>query len=232
MPRDDVHRRDSHESVSRMNEFSGTVEATRERRWVRTAGIGAMIGAGAVLAGLILDNVVEFTATPGTAEYVTAWSMLAVGGLLLLVGVLAVHARYGAVDGTLGTIGAGIAGLGFLSMVVGGAWSAVYTGPVLDASTSGGLVFLGLLVATLGSLVLAIGLWRAGVAARAVAFLVAAPMVFVATFVVGEPLSAATGYDVMWLLFLLTFALGWIALGDALRADTRTVVDETVVPAT
>lgn len=215
----------------RMNERSSTVGATRGG-WVRTAGIGAMVGAGTVLAGSILDNVAEFTATPGTAEYVTTWSMLAVGALLLLVGAVAVHARYGDSYGALGAIGTGIASLGFLSMTVGGVWSAIDVAQATsDASTSGGLAFFGLLVAVVGSLVLAFGLRRAGVAGRAVALLVGAPVVLVSTFVVGETLSAATGYDVMWLLFVLTFCAGWVALGDALRAGVRTTVGETVTPA-
>ena len=213
-----------------MSVTNGTVEAKRTTRWVRTAGIGAMIGGGAVLAGSILDNVTAYTETPGTVEYVTTFSMLTVGALLLLAGAVAAHVRYGDVYGRLGLAGVGVAALGFLSMAVGGVWSAADTGPALDASTSGGLVFFGLLVAVLGSLFLGVGLRRARAATRAAAVLVAAPVVLVATFVVGETLAAAFDLDVMWLLFVLAFCAGWVALGDALRAAPETTPVETTTP--
>lgn len=212
-----------------MSEGSGTVEAKRAARWTRIAGLGAMVGAGAVLVAAILDNVTEFTATPGTVEYVTAWSMFAVGGLLLLVGALALHVRYGGDYGRLGALGTAVAGLGFLSMVVGAAWSAVSTGPVVDASASGGLVFAGLLLAVLGSFALAVGLRRSGVA-RAGTLLLVAPVLLVATFVVGEALVAVVALDALWLLFLVTFCAGWIALGDALRSGPESTVAETTAP--
>ena len=213
-----------------MSVTSGTVEAKRTTRRLRTAGIGATVGGGAVLTGSIFDNVLAYTETPGTVEYVTTFSMLAVGALLLLAGTVATHVRYGDVYGRLGLGGTVVAALGFLSMAVGGVRSAAYAGPALDASTSGGLVFLGLLVAVLGSLFIGIGLRRAREATHAATVLVAAPVVLVASFVVGETLTAALDLDVMWLLFVLTFCAGWVALGDALRAAPETTTAEPTAP--
>ncbi len=190
-----------------------------------------MVGGGAVLAGTILDNVTAFTETPATAEYVATWSMLTIGALLLLVGAAALYTRYGDIYGRLGLAGTVIAGLGFLSMTVGGLWSTLYTGPAGEATQSGGLVFFGLLVAVLGSLVFAIALRRAGLAGRAAALLIVAPVVLVATFVVGETLTALSGFDVMWLLFLVTFCTGWVALGDAIRYTSDSALEETATPA-
>ena len=214
-----------------MSEVSSIVEAKRTTRWVRAAGIGAMIGAGAVLAASIVDNVTEVTDTPATAEYVTTWAMFAVGAFLLLAGAMAIHTRYGEEYGRLGTAGTAIAGLGFLSMIVGGAWSAIDTAPTVEASTAGGFAFMGLLVAVFGSLVLAIAFRRAGVVGRAAALLIAAPVVLVAGFVVGEAISAVVSIDAMWILFLLTFCAGWIALGDALRHSPESAVAEAAAPA-
>lgn len=213
-----------------MTEFSSTVEAKRTRRWIKTAGIGAMFGGGAVLTASILDNVTELTGTPATIGYMTTWAMFAIGALLLLVGAVAVHARYGEEYGRLGIAGTTIAGLGFLSMTVGGAWSAVLTGAVGN-SPAGGLAFAGLLIAAFGSLVLAIALRRAGIAPRAVALLVAAPVAFVATFVVGEALAAIASIDALWLLFLITFFVGWVSLGDALRHSRELAAPEASTPA-
>lgn len=213
-----------------MTEFSSTVEAKRTRRWIKTAGIGAMFGGGAVLTASILDNVTELTGTPATIGYVITWAMFAIGALLLIVGAVAVHARYGEEYGRLGIAGTTIAGLGFLSMTVGGAWSAVLTGAVGN-SPAGGLAFAGLLIAAFGSLVLAIALRRAGIAPRAVALLVAAPVAFVATFVVGEALAAIASIDALWLLFLITFFVGWVSLGDALRHSRELAAPEASTPA-
>lgn len=213
-----------------MSELSGTIEAKRTERWVRTAGIGTIVGGGAVLVGSILDNVTNVTSTPATPEYVFTWSMLAVGAFLLLAGTAAAYARYGDAYGRLGLVGSLVAGLGFLSMTVGGVWNALYTGPVSDALPGGGFAFGGLLLAALGSLVLGLALRRSGVAGRAALFMIAAPVVLVATFVVGEALTALSGFDVMWLLFLTTFALGWVAFGDAVRYRANSAVDEPVAP--
>ena len=213
-----------------MNELSGTVEATRTPRWIRTAGIGAMIGSGAVLLASTLDNLTAYTTTPATAEYVTTWAMFTVGALLLLAGAAAVHTRYGDIYGRLGLAGTAIAALGFISMTVGGAWSLLYTGPAVDSSTAGGFAFVGLLVALIGSLVLAVSLRRIGMATRAVWLLIAAPVVLVATFVVGEAITALTSIDAVWILFLITFCAGWIALGDALRTSSEVTVPEPAVP--
>lgn len=212
-----------------MSELSSTVEAKRTTRWVRTAGIGTMFGSGAVLAATIVDNVTEVTSTQGTSEYVLSWAMLAIGAVLLFAGAVALYARYGQEYGRLGITGTAIAGLGFLSMTVGGMWSTVYTGPA-EASTPGGLTFAGLLLAALGSLVLAFGLRRTNVATRAATLLIVAPVVLVATFIIGETITAITSIDVMWILFLTTFCIGWIALGDALRSSPELTVAEETAP--
>ena len=212
-----------------MNTLSSTAEAKRTTRWIKTAGIGAMFGSAAVLAASILDNVTTITDTPATAEYVALWAMFALGAFLLLAGVMAVYIRYSDDYGRLGTVGTVVAGLGFLSMAVGGAWSAVTTGSTV-ASPAGGFAFAGLLVAVLGSLVLALGLRRAGVATRAAALLIAAPVVLVATFVVGEALAAVVSIDMLWILFLVTFCVGWVALGDALRHSSESTIAEATAP--
>ncbi len=199
-----------------MNAHSSIAETKRTTRWTKTAGIGAMVGSVAVLAASILDNVTAITSTPATAEYVALWAMFAVGALLLLVGAVAVYTRYSRDYGRLGTVGTALAGLGFLSMTLGGAWSVVYTGSAV-ASPAGGFAFAGLFAAVLGSLVLAIGLRRASIATRAAVLLIAAPVVLVASFVVSETLAAVVSIDVLWILFLVTFCAGWVALGDALR---------------
>lgn len=139
-----------------------------------------MVGAGAVLAASAIDNVTAITDTPATTEYVTTWAMFAIGALLLLAGAVATHTRFGDEYGRLGTTGTAISGLGFLSMAVGGAWSAIYTGPVVEASTSGAFAFMGLLIAVFGSLILVISLRRASVTTRAAALLIATPIVLVA----------------------------------------------------
>ena len=213
-----------------MNELDSTVPAERTSDWRRTAGFGVMIGAGAVLAASILDNVTGVTGTPGTAGYVTAWSMFAVGGLLLLLGAYAVHVRYGDAYGWLGLAGTAVAALGFLSVTVGGVWSLVAPGPAGEATTAGGFAFGGILLAMLGSLVLAVALHRSGLAPRAALLLIAAPVVFVATFVVGETISTVVGADAMWILFLVTFCTGWIAVGDALRSRSESPVVEPARP--
>ena len=108
----------------------------------------------------------------------------------------------------------------------------VVAAPLPEASTSGGLAFFGLLVAMVGSAILAVALRRADVAPRAVAGLLAAPVVLVASFVVGQPITDALGlgFDAVWVLFLLTFCAGWIALGDVLRYSPEETVSETVAP--
>ena len=103
-------------------------------------------------------------------------------------------------------------------MTVGSAWSIVLTGSVGE-SPAGGLAFFGLLVAALGSFVLALGLRRVDGLTRGVVLLLTAPIVFISTFVVGEALATLVNLDVLWILFLLTFCTGWIALGDTLRRD-------------
>lgn len=213
-----------------MADISSTVQAKRTTRWIRTAGIGAMIGSGAVLAATLIDNLTDITSVPATPEYVATWTMLTVGALLLLLGAIAVYARYDDEFGYVGASGTAIAGLGFLSMIVGGAWSAIYTGPANETLPGGGLVFAGLLVAMLGSLVLAFGLRRAQVATRAAMLLFAAPVVLVLTFIVGEAVTDVVNVDLMWILFLITFSTGWIALGDALRFVPEVTVTEPTTP--
>lgn len=213
-----------------MASISSTVQAKRTTRWIRTAGIGAMVGSGAVLLATLIDTLTDFTSIPATPEYVATWAMLTVGAVLLLLGAVAVYARYDDEFGYLGTSGAVIAGLGFLSMVIGGAWSAIYTGPAGETLPGGGLVFAGLLVAMLGSLVLAFGLRRAQVATRAAMLLFAAPVVLVLTFVVGEAVTNVVDFDLMWILFLVTFSTGWIALGDALRFVPEVPVAKPTTP--
>lgn len=208
-----------------MSELRSTVEAKQPTGWIRTAGIGTMLGSVAVLAAAIIDNVTEVTSAQGTIEYVVSWAMLAIGAFLLLAGTGALYARYGEDYGRLGIAGTAIAGLGFLSMTVGSVWSAVYAGPA-EASLPGGFTFAGLLLATLGSLVLGLGLRRANVVTRAAALLIAAPVVLVATFVGGETITTITNIDLMWILFLVTFCAGWVALGDALRYSPESTAAE------
>jgi hypothetical protein len=191
-----------------------------------------MVGGGAVLAMSVLDNATTYTETPGTAEFVATFSMGAVGALLLLAGAVAAHARYGDAYGRLGLLGAVVAGLGFLSMAAGGLWSYAETAPAADGLTSGGAFFLGLLVAVIGSVLLAAGLRRVPRATRAVRLFAAAPVLLVATFVVGEAVNGvlALGIDVVWLLFVAAFCAGWIALGDSLRGTPETTPVETTAP--
>ena len=206
-------------SVVKMAEIRNTIEVKRTMRWLGMAGIGAMIGGGAAFVASILDNVAGFTETSATPEYATTWAMFTIGAILLLIGAVAIHVRYAEEYGRLGAAGAALAGLGFLSMTVGSAWSIMLTGPVGESS-AGGLAFFGLLVAALGSFVLALGLRRVDGLTRGVALLLAAPVVFVSTFVVGEALADLVSLDVLWILFLLTFYTGWITLGDTLRRDS------------
>ena len=130
MLRDALYYVDSPGSVIRTSEISGTVEAKRTTRWIKTAGIGAMVGSGAVLAASIVDNVTQVTDTPATAEYVATWTTFAIGALLLLAG--AIRGRYGDEYGRPGVAGTALAGLSFLSMIVGGVWSAIDTASAVE----------------------------------------------------------------------------------------------------
>ena len=61
--------------------------------------------------------------------------------------------------------------------------------------------------------------------------LIAAPVVLVTGFVVGEAISTVVSVDVLWILFLVTFCAEWVALGDALRYSPESTVSSTVAPA-
>jgi len=213
-----------------MSKIRGTVEAKRTTRWIKTAGIGTIIGSGAVLAAAVIDNVTKITDATATAGSVTTWAMFTIGAFLLLIGAMAVYARYGEEYGSLGNVGTAIAGLGFFWMLVGGVWSAIDTSPTLEASTVNRFAFIGLLIAVLGSVILGIALRPTGVANRAATLLIAAPVVLVSIFVVSETISAVVSVDVLWLLLLLTFCAGWIALGDALRHSPESPVERAATP--
>lgn len=194
----------------------------------RTAGLAA-IGGGLLLLGAA--GMLPFypgADQAGAPGYRMFFALFTSGAILLAMGAAGSYLRYREVYGTLGVLGSALATIGALSMAVGGLLSFLYAGPVGEATSAGGFAFTGVVVALLGSALVGIALWRAGVATLAAILFVFAAAAFVLGLLAGPTVA---GVDLARLAFVLAFSLGWIGLGNDMRRGPAVDTERTATPA-
>lgn len=189
---------------------------------IRQAAIAAIVGG---VAWMVTPWVDVFAGTP--------WAVAPepVIAALMLVGVLAVHARYGGVYGRLGTAGVALTIVGFALVGIGlavGIWGYELFLGTAQPDWPGIPFLLGELGIYLGLLLLGIGLYRAEVlsTSRALIFVAALP-VAVGFIVLGSMLGSGTVADgLMGFGLTGTAGLCLVVLGYTLRSATGETTTE------
>ena len=186
--------------------------------WTRMGGLAAMVG-GALWALTPLREPVfgggRYAEHPVFRPYNAALLLIAV---LLIVGLLGLHARYRKLYGRLGTAGFGVIVVGYGLLFVGSAPAVLFTedGPLALIRTGQDLGFLGALVCGVGAILLGIGLWRSGVAPRSGALLL---IIALPVGIVGIVAVSAAGFeDVAGLPLTVLYGVAWLILGHHLRS--------------
>ena len=144
---------------------------------------------------------------------------LIVIAVLLAVGLLALHDRYGRRYGRLGTAGVIVTFVGYALVFLGSIPAVLFTQDGLLSLIRSGqdLGFLGALVSLVGALLLGIALWRTRVASRlgALLLILALPIGLVGVIL----LSAIGLEDAAGLPWTVLYGAAWVVLGDELRAQ-------------
>ena len=141
---------------------------------------------------------------------------LVVIGVLLTVGLFAVHTQYKSRYGRRGRVGVAVVLVGYALMVVGSLPAALLSPNGLRDLIMVGqdLGFLGALVAGAGAILLGSALWRASAAARLAALLliIALPIRLVGVMLI----SAAQLEDIAGLPLTVLYGSAWFVLGRQL----------------
>lgn len=197
------------------------------------AGLATIGGGVLLLSAFVVDAATgAFTVegVPASTEWLAAYALLTLGSLLLVGGLAGIAAVYRRTFGSFALAGIVAAAVGFLSVAVGAAMNFLYDGPADADTTGGGLVFLGMLVLALGSLVTGLALLRARMAHSAAGLLVVGVLAYLVGFVVGEGVVDAIGFDLTWTLFGVLTPLGWALFGNYVRRAAETVTSDRVAP--
>jgi hypothetical protein len=142
--------------------------------------------------------------------------VLLVIAVLLMVGLLALHARYKRSYGRLGTVGVVVIFIGYALLFIGSIPAVLLSADGLRGLIMAGqdLGFLGALIAGVGAIPLGIALWRVRVASRlgALLLIIALPVGFI-----GVILVSAIGFeDIAGLSLTVLYGAAWIVLGSQL----------------
>ena len=187
-----------------------------DRGWIRWSGLAAMLAGVLWIAGLVgLDEQLPWVSHAG------GHMILAACAVFLLFGVVGAYARYGGRAGVPGKSGLALALLGALLVTVGNALEGLY-----EIELGWGLFMLGIMCLLLGMVVFSVAVLRGRLLPQwsVWPFVVCAaslvPML-VTSMVFSINLEQAAFVNVVALIALFAFGLGWMALGYALWSGTH-----------
>ena len=165
----------------------------------------------------------RFPGDPVFRPYNLALLVIAV---LLVVGLLDLHARYGGSYGRLGTAGVVVILIGYALLFLGSVPAVLLSPGGLRSLIMAGqdLGFLGALVAGVGAVLLGIALRRAGVASRMGALLL---ILALPVGIAGVVLISAVGLtDIAGLALTVPYGGAWVVFGNQLRSPRGTAAGQ------
>lgn len=194
-----------------------------ERLW-KLGGIAAMLGGALWALTPLRQDVFGGGRFPESPIFRPYHFVVEVIMILLIVGLVALHARYKRTYGHLGTAGVVVIFGGYALGLVGGIPAVLFTSDGLRDVTMLGqdLGFLAVLVAGSGAILLGVALWRARAVPRLAALLL------IISLPVGLPgvivLQGIGLVDSAGLALTVPYGGAWIILGHQLWAEENTPV--------
>ncbi len=186
--------------------------------WIRWGGLASMVG-GALWALTPLREPILGGRFPGHLVFRPYNFVLLVIAVLLMVGLLALHARYKRAYGRLGTVGVVVIFVGYALLFIGSIPAVLLSADGVRSLIMAGqdLGFLGALVAGVGTILLGIALWRARAASRlgALLLIIALPVGFIGVILI----SAAGLVDIAGLALTVPYGVAWLLLGHHLQSN-------------
>lgn len=189
--------------------------------WIRWAGLAAMVG-GTLWAITPLREPILGGRFPGHPVFRPYNFVIVVVAVLLIIGLLALHARYKGSYGRLGTAGVVVIFVGYALLFFGSVPAVLFSasGPRGLILAGQDLGFLGALVSGVGAILLGVALWRARAAPRSgsVLLIIALPVGIIGVILV----SAAGLADAAGLPLTVLYGGAWILLGSQLWSRSGT----------